>query len=334
MTAPILLRADGLSTIFDVRRGLTRRKKLRAVNNVSLDVRCNEVLALVGESGSGKTTLGRTLLRLVEPSHGTVWYRDRDITRLSGSALRGLRREMQIVFQDPLASLDPRMTVAEIVGEGLHIHRLGTTATQARRVVEVLNEVGLDPGLVNRYPHALSGGQRQRVGIARALAVAPSFIVADEPLSSLDVSIQAQIVSLLDELRRRLGLTMLFITHNLGVVRVLSDRVAVMYLGRLVELAPTADLFARPAHPYTRSLLASIPLPDPGRRVPLALLSGEVPSALDPPSGCVFRTRCPYAAAECARHVPEMQAIGPEHNVACLRHDVVAAAVQPSTGIQ
>lgn len=324
MSADPLIRAQALTTSFPVGRSLFRQRVLRAVDEVSLDIRTNEVLALVGESGSGKTTFGRSLLRLVEPTSGSIWYEGQDITRLERSPMRALRRQMQIVFQDPFASLDPRMSVGEIVAEGLRIHALGNVADRAERVARVLDQVGLGADHARRYPHALSGGQRQRVGIARALAVEPRFIVADEPVSSLDVSIQAQIVQLLDELRRSLGLTMLFITHNLGVVRILSDRVAVMYLGRLVELAPTAALFERPAHPYTRTLLASIPLPDPKVRRPLAALHGEVPSGLNPPSGCVFRTRCPHAIDACARERPALRALGPDHQVACSRPEITA----------
>lgn len=328
MSATPLIRAESLTTVFPVGRALFRQPLLRAVDDVSLDIRTNEVLALVGESGSGKTTFGRSLLRLVEPASGSIWYQGRDITRLERTQMRTLRRQMQIVFQDPFASLDPRMSVGEIVAEGLRIHAIGSAGERADRVAHVLDQVGLGADHARRYPHALSGGQRQRVGIARALAVEPQFIVADEPVSSLDVSIQAQIVQLLDELRRRLGLTMLFITHNLGVVRILSDRVAVMYLGRLVEVAPTAELFARPAHPYTRTLLASIPLPDPKARRPLAALQGEPPSGLNPPSGCVFRTRCPHATLACERQRPSLRALGPEHHVACARPEVTALAFE------
>lgn len=330
MSAPPLIRAEALTTAFPVGRGFLHRAELRAVDDVSLDIRANEVLALVGESGSGKTTFGRSLLRLIEPTTGAIWYEGRDITRLPRIEMRALRRQMQIVFQDPFASLDPRMSVGEIVGEGLRIHGVGDRQTRARRVAEVLDQVGLGADHARRYPHALSGGQRQRVGIARALAVEPRFIVADEPVSSLDVSIQAQIVQLLAELRQRLGLTMLFITHNLGVVRILSDRVAVLYLGRLVEIAPTATLFDRPAHPYTRTLLASIPLPDPKIRRPLAALQGELPSGLNPPSGCVFRTRCPHAVDVCARERPALRELAPEHHVACVRAEVATLPSPPA----
>lgn len=323
-----LIRAESLTTSFTVGRSFMKRSVLRAVDEVSLDIRANEVLALVGESGSGKTTFGRSLLRLVEPTAGAIWYDGRDITHLPRTEMRALRRQMQIVFQDPFASLDPRMSVGEIVGEGLRIHGMGAASQRAQRVADVLEQVGLGADHARRYPHALSGGQRQRVGIARALAVKPRFIVADEPVSSLDVSIQAQVVQLLVELRRNLSLTMLFITHNLGVVRILSDRVAVMYLGRLVEIAPTATLFERPAHPYTRSLLASIPLPDPKARRPLAALHGELPSGLNPPSGCVFRTRCPHAIEACANERPALRLVAQEHHVACSRPEFSAPPFQ------
>jgi oligopeptide/dipeptide ABC transporter ATP-binding protein len=325
MAAEELVRARQLTTAFAVGGRLWRRPLLRAVDRVDLTIQANEVLALVGESGSGKTTLGRTLLRLIEPTSGELWFRGREITHLPRPEMQHLRREMQFVFQDPFASLDPRMTVGEIVAEGLRIHYRAERSSRAEKVAATLLQVGLEPSYARRYPHALSGGQRQRVGVARALALEPRFIVADEPVSSLDVSIQAQIINLLDELRRRLGLTMLFITHNLGVVRLISDRVAVMYLGRIIEIAPTERLFARPAHPYTRMLLASIPVPDPRRRQPLAALPGELPSALNPPSGCVFRTRCPLAAEACARHIPILESIEPGHQLACIRRELVAA---------
>ena len=320
-----LVQAKGVSVRFAVgRRGL-RRRYLNAVDGVDLAVREGEVLALVGESGSGKTTLGRALLRLVEPTQGQVIFDGRAVTGMGASDLRGLRREMQIVFQDPFASLDPRMTVGEIVAEGLAIHGIGSASERGERVATMLSLVGLDPEHASRYPHALSGGQRQRVGIARALAVNPRFVVADEAVSSLDVSVQAQVINVLHELRERLGLTMLFISHNLGVVRVIADRVAVMYLGRVVELAPTRDLFDRPAHPYTRVLLASLPVPDPRVRQSIELLRGELPSGIDRPSGCVFRTRCPYATEACARDVPPLADRGDGRKVACI-HPLAASA--------
>lgn len=321
-----LVLAEGLSVVFPVGRRWWRRRMLRAVDDVTLAVREGEVLALVGESGSGKTTLGRALLRLVEPTGGRVRFGEHEVTLMPPAPLRRLRRQMQIIFQDPFASLDPRMTVGEIVAEGLAIHHTGDRESRRARVAEMLALVGLDPDHADRYPHAMSGGQRQRVGIARALAVNPRFIVADEAVSSLDVSVQAQIINVLAELRARLGLTMLFISHNLGVVRLIADRVAVMYLGRLVEIAPTRALYEVPQHPYTRALLASVPVPDPSVRQSLDLLRGELPSGIDRPSGCVFRTRCPFAVPDCAREVPRLAEAGPGHHAACLRLDHVNAA--------
>jgi oligopeptide/dipeptide ABC transporter ATP-binding protein len=332
-----LLQAQGVSTWFPVGRQWLRPQVLKAVDEVSLTVMAGETLALVGESGSGKTTLGRTLLRLIEPTAGSIRFDGVELTTLAPADLRQLRRQMQIVFQDPFASLDPRMSVGQIVAEGLKVHGLGNAAERAHRVAETLTLVGLDASLAQRFPHALSGGQRQRVGIARALALQPRFIVADEAVSSLDVSVQAQILKVLAELRTRLALTMLFITHNLGVVRMIADRVAVMYLGRLVEIGPTAEVFGRPAHPYTRALLASVPVPDPTVRPELTALQGEVPSGLNRPSGCVFRSRCPLALPACAEAPPALVHAGAGHEAACIRIDAVrtmgathsAAAVSP-----
>ncbi len=320
MGARDLVTVEGLTVTFAAGRALWRRREFQAVRSVDLAIREGEVLALVGESGSGKTTLGRALLRLVEPSAGTVTLGGTRITDLPAAALRAMRREMQIIFQDPFASLDPRMTVGDVVAEGLRIHGIGDRAAQAARVAALLAQVGLEPEHSQRYPHALSGGQRQRVGIARALAVSPRLIVAAEPVSSLDVSIQAQIINLLSELQRNLSLTLLFITHNLGVVRVIADRVAVMYLGRIVEIADTRALFEAPRHPYTRVLLAAVPVPDPRARRAFAVPPGEMPSAIDPPSGCGFRTRCPIARADCAHAVPELEDVGDGHRVACRHH--------------
>jgi oligopeptide/dipeptide ABC transporter ATP-binding protein len=320
-----LLQAQGVSTVFPVGRQWLRPQVLKAVDEVSLSVLEGETLALVGESGSGKTTLGRTLLRLVEPTAGSIRFDGVELTTLAPAGLRELRKQMQIVFQDPFASLDPRMSVGQIVAEGLLVHGLGSAAERALRVAEALALVGLDASLAHRFPHALSGGQRQRVGIARALALKPRFIIADEAVSSLDVSVQAQILQVLAELRTRLGLTMLFITHNLGVVRMIADRVAVMYLGRLVEIGSTADVFARPAHPYTRALLASVPVPDPRVRPELSALQGELPSGLNRPSGCVFRSRCPLALPACAEALPPLAPAGSGHQAACIRIDAVRA---------
>jgi len=319
MNAPDLLQAESLSVAFEHGRSLWRHRKFQAVRSVDLAIREGEVLALVGESGSGKTTLGRALLRLIDTDGGTIRFAGTDITGLSAKSLRPLRRDMQMIFQDPFASLDPRMSVGDIIAEGLRVHRIGDQSSRTARVAEMLAQVGLEPEHAWRYPHALSGGQRQRVGIARALAVNPRFIVADEPVSSLDVSVQAQIISLLVELKSRLGLTLLFITHNLGVVRLIADRVAVMYLGRIIELADTETLFTAPRHPYTRTLLNAVPQPDPRNRKAFALQPGEPPSPMTPPSGCGFRTRCPHALAACAEQQPALETLSAHHQVACLR---------------
>ena len=325
-----LIVARGVSTWFAVGRSGWRPRMLKAVDEVDLEVREGEVLALVGESGSGKTTLGRTLLRLIEPTAGHITFDGQALTGMGAAELRALRRQMQVVFQDPFASLDPRMSVGEIVGEGLAVHGVGTRAERAARVAEVLDLVGLEASFAQRYPHALSGGQRQRVGIARALALAPRFILADEAVSSLDVSVQAQILRVLADLRNRLGLTMLFITHNLGVVRMMADRVAVMYLGRVVEVGPTAEVFARPAHPYTRVLLSSVPVPDPSVRAQWEPQPGEPASGVERPSGCVFQSRCLHAVDACAAARPPLQAAGPAHHAACIRlHEWRADPSQP-----
>lgn len=292
---------------------------LQAVKNLNLTIFRGETLGLVGESGCGKSTAGKTILRLHEPTSGNILFDGEDITHASRKALLTLRRRMQIIFQDPYASLNPRMTVEEIVGEPLDIHRNISRRSRHERVVEMLEMVGLTEQHLSRYPHEFSGGQRQRIGIARALAISPEFLVCDEPLSALDVSVQAQVVNLLKELQRRLRLTYLFIAHDLSMVEYLSHRVAVMYLGRLVELSPTEDLFKNPKHPYTQALLSAIPIPDPEqeRRRSRIVVSGEVPSPLKPPSGCVFRTRCPYAMPVCAEQVPIWQEVAPQHFVAC-----------------
>ena len=319
MTGRDLLVARDISTQFPVGPIGWRRKVLTAVDRVDLRIREGEVLALVGESGSGKTSLGRTLLRLIEPASGSIQYDGRELVGMSDTELRALRREMQVIFQDPFASLDPRMTVSQIIAEGLVIHRIGTQATQMLRVQEMLTLVGLDPMVGERYAHALSGGQRQRVGIARALAIQPRFIVADEAVSSLDVSVQAQILRVLSDLRELLGLTMLFITHNLSVVRIIADRIAVMYLGRIVEIGPTAQVFSQPAHPYTRLLLASVPMPDPRVRLNWDFPQGEAVSSLVRPVGCAFQARCPFAIPRCAEAAPTLVDAGTDHQAACIR---------------
>ncbi len=294
------------------------RPRLRALDGVSVTVERGEVLGVVGESGSGKTTLGRAVLRLLEPTAGRITFDGEDITHLSRRRLRALRPRMQLIFQDPFSSLNPRMTVGSIVGAPLTVQRRGDAAARARAVAEVLELVGL-PAAANRYPHEFSGGQRQRIGIARALILRPDLLVADEPVSALDVSIQAQIVNLLVDLQRRLGLAILFIGHDLAVVGHIADRIAVMYLGRIMEIGPAARVLTRPAHPYTRALLGAAPVPDPARRGRRAALAGELPSPIDPPSGCGFRTRCPIAGPECAASRPAMRDLGGGHGVACFK---------------
>jgi oligopeptide/dipeptide ABC transporter ATP-binding protein len=316
MSTEPLLQINQLSKHFHLGRGQT----LKAVNNISFSVDKGETLGMVGESGCGKSTAGRTILRLYEPTAGEAWYGGTNIYRLKPGQLKALRREMQMIFQDPYASLNPRMTIMDIIGEALDIHRLaGTRAARRKRVEELLYLVGLNPEHSTRYPHEFSGGQRQRIGIARALAVDPKFIICDEPISALDVSIQAQVVNLLKDLQKRLGLTYLFIAHDLSMVKHISDRVAVMYLGQIVELADSETLYAEPLHPYTRALMSAIPVPDPDFEADKEriVLSGELPSPLNPPSGCSFRTRCPYATSICGESLPEFREAKPGHHVAC-----------------
>jgi oligopeptide/dipeptide ABC transporter ATP-binding protein len=323
MTRPLVELTD-MTVTFPIGGGLLRggRASLRAVDRFTLTVNPREVVGLVGESGSGKTTTGRAILRLLEPASGTIRFEGSDITHLDKPALRPLRRRMQMIFQDPYSSLNPRLRVRDIINEAFIIHDIGTPRDRPDRVAALLDQVGMTRDAMERYPHEFSGGQRQRIGIARALAVEPVFVVADEPVSALDVSVQAQVLNLLLDLQQSLGLAMLFIAHDLAVVQYVSDRVVVMYLGRIMEVAPAETIYRRPLHPYTVALLEAAPEPDPTARRELTELTGEIPSPMSPPSGCVFRTRCVHAIDACAHVEPPLVEVAPGHSKACIRDDI------------
>jgi oligopeptide transport system ATP-binding protein len=327
--AQALLRVKSLKKYFPIRGGLFSREvaRVHAVDDVTFDIQPGETLGLVGESGCGKSTTGRSILRLIEPTSGEVWFQDKNVTTLDKRSLRALRKEMQIIFQDPYASLNPRMTVGAIIGEALVIHKLVPTRRQREeRVVQLLETVGLAADHLRRYPHEFSGGQRQRIGIARALAVNPKLIVADEPVSALDVSIQAQIINLLEDLQAKFGLTYLFIAHDLSVVEHISTRVAVMYLGKIVEIAPAKELYNNPRHPYTEALLSAVPIPDPSVKRKRIILEGDVPSPVNPPSGCRFHTRCGLRVPSCSVNEQVLKEISPGHWVACQVRTGIATA--------
>jgi oligopeptide transport system ATP-binding protein len=315
-----LLSVKGLRKHFALKGGVFSREveRVHAVDGVSFDIGKGETLGLVGESGCGKSTTGRCILRLIEPSSGEVWFQGADVTKLGGPALQSLRRDMQIIFQDPYASLNPRLTVGAIIGEALQIHKLAKSRREhEERVIDLLETVGLQADHMRRFPHEFSGGQRQRIGIARALAVEPKLVICDEPVSALDVSIQAQVINLLEDLQDKFGLTYLFIAHDLSVVEHISTRIAVMYLGRVVEIAPARDLYDTPLHPYSEALLSAVPIPDPTVKRKRIMLQGDVPNPIHPPSGCHFHTRCPIAKPDCAERDPELRESRPGHWVAC-----------------
>jgi len=334
LSNPTLLEVRNLCKTFDISAGTFRSPMtLTALEDINFSVHEGETLGIVGESGCGKSTLGRCILRLLDPSDGQVLWLGNDLTRIDAEAMRRHRRDLQIIFQDPLASLNPRLTVGEIIADPLRALMPELNARQRQsRVVKMMEAVGLLPEMINRYPHEFSGGQAQRIGIARALVTEPKLIVCDEPVSALDVSVQAQILNLLNDLKQMFGLTLVFISHDLSVVRHVSDRIMVLYLGRMMEIAPGNELYENPKHPYTRALLTAVPIPDPklARRRSIEGLVGEVPSPINPPSGCRFRTRCRYADAKCAETRPELEAIDADHRVACLRwREIEAGTVTP-----
>ena len=324
MSQDMLVEVKHLKEYFNINTGLFSSKPLKAVDDVSFSIRRGETLGLVGESGCGKTTVGRTLLHLYEPTDGEIWFDGKQI--VTKKDILEYRKKSAMVFQDPYSSLNPRMTVADIIGEPLDVHKMyNSPAERKERILELMGQVGLNSEHANRYAHEFSGGQRQRIGIARALAMKPQFVVCDEPVSALDVSIQAQVINMFDELQEQMGLTYLFIAHDLLVVRHISDRIAVMYLGKMVELADSKEIYDHPLHPYTRSLMSAVPLPDPkmARANKRIVLSGDIPSPLNAPSGCPFRTRCPYATDACAESMPEFKEVGAGHFVACHNIDKI-----------
>jgi peptide/nickel transport system ATP-binding protein/oligopeptide transport system ATP-binding protein len=316
---PALIDVDNLVKYFPVRKGLLQRTKdwVKAVDNVSFDIQEGETLGLVGESGCGKTTVGLSILRLLDDIRGQIRFDGVDVLKLKGNQLQEIRRQMQIIFQDPFSSLNPRMQIGQAVAEGLRIHRLGSAQERRDGAIELLRKVGLEAYHAKRYPHEFSGGQRQRIGIARALALRPRFIIADEPVSALDVSIQAQMLNLLKDLQEEFQLTYLFIAHNMSVVEHISDRVAVMYLGKIVEIASSDEIFRHPLHPYCQALMSAIPVANPHRKSERIILEGDVPSPLNPPSGCRFHTRCHLATDHCAQEEPQLLQMRPDHWVAC-----------------